>query len=378
MKRVALNALLLTPRLGGVGVYIRHLMQGMFAAKKDWKPLVFLAKKAVHPDSDLLNKDAIKRVNIYSLQPQIRILSEYFLWPRILKKHKIDLLHSPISYIPPGVTSPAIVTVHDLRYFHYPETYTRLRGKFLEKMIPKSAHSAARILTVSNATKKDIVKYLNVSADKIQVIYEGIDAARFQMRYSAENYQSIKMKYRLPDRYLLSVGHLEPRKNYERLFESLAILADRLNLKTHLVIVGQENWYFQKIYDKVKSLKLSDYIHFTGFVDDADLPALYQKADLFIAPSLFEGFGFTPLEAMAAGIPVAASNTSSHPEILGDAAAYFNPYDPEDMAQTIKKILTDNDLRMAFVRDGHEQVKKFTWNSCCEQTFQEYENVLAK
>ena len=378
MKRIALNALLLTPRLGGVGVYIRFLMRGMFSVQKDWKPFVFLSKKTIQSDPDFAKKDSVKAVNIRSLHPQVRLLSEFFAWPRILKRQKINLFHSPISYVPPGVKIPAIVTVHDLRYFHYPETYTRLRGKFLERIIPKSAHSAVKILTVSNATKKDIIKYLNVSADKIQVIHEGIDAARFQAQYSEQNYQSVKKKYRLPDRYFLTVGHLEPRKNYERLFESLAILAERYHIKIPLVVVGQENWYFQKIYDKVKKLKLSDSIHFTGFVNDADLPVLYQKADLFIAPSLFEGFGFTPLEAMAAGIPVAASNTSSHPEILGDAATYFDPYDPEEIAQTMRDVFSDMDLRSTFVQKGRRRVQKFTWDSCCAQTFREYEKVLAE
>lgn len=375
MKRVGINATLLGPRAGGIGVYMQQLLEGLPLTNETWQPCFFLTPEVKNQHTDTSDERFVS-FNFSSKNPLLRIPLEALAWRGVLAKQKIDLFHSPISYIPPGVSGPAVVTVHDLRYFHYPETYTRLRGKFLEKMIPRSLERAQRIIAVSESTKQDMIDLFGIDSEKIRVIHEGIHAETFQQPILEQTAQRVRKAYDLPVDYLLAVGHLEPRKNYELLFEAVRLLKDEHGITQHVVIVGQENWKFESIYERVKLLNLEHHIHFTGFVADDDLPAVYQMASVFVAPSLFEGFGFTPLEAMAAGVPTVVSNCTSHPEVCGDAALYFGPLDRNDLAQTLATVLNDNDLCSRLIERGHNRIKQFSWQTCCQQTADVYLECL--
>ncbi len=376
-KRVGINAIVLNPQSGGLGVYLTNLIDYLVREDVGFEPVIFLSSQYQAPTS-WLRSGLIRTLSVHSDQPINRILTEPFLWPKIIREHNIDLFHSPMSYIPLGVRVPAIVTIHDLRSFHDPKAYTMLRRQFLERMIMRSAERALRILTISEFTKQDIIKTLGIAANRIQVIHEGLDQARFQRSYTVEERMTLRRKYNLPAQYILTVGHLEPRKNYPRLLEAFHRLRQRENIEHGLVIVGRENWAFGDIYDTVERLNLSDAVRFTHFVDDKDLPALYQMADVFVAASLFEGFGFTPLESMAAGTPVASANTTSLPEVCGDSAWYFDPYNIEEMAQAILGLISDLQKRKEYVRRGYENVKRFDWKKSSQQTVREYENLLAQ
>ncbi|RPI02964.1 MAG: glycosyltransferase family 1 protein, partial [Calditrichaeota bacterium] len=270
------------------------------------------------------------------------------------------------------------ITVHDLRRFHFPETYPRLRGLFLDKMIPRSIEQATKIIAVSEFTKQDILKLFGIESEKVQVVHSGIDSHRFSTPASSARKEQIRRQYLLPELYILAVGHLEPRKNYAQLIEAYASMRAQKRISHHLVIVGQENWHYQNLYRRIKQLNLDSHVHFLGFVDFHDLPQIYQMASLFVAPSLFEGFSFTPLEAMAAGIPVAVSNTASHPEVCSDAAAYFDPYDVENMADTLLRLLDDSQFRQRLVHMGKKNILRFTWEKCIDETFKIYEELLNK
>ncbi len=375
MKRVGINATLLGPRAGGIGVYMQHLLDELSSGANSWQPCFFLRPEEMESYA-LPEDERFIPFKFSSRNPLLRIPLEALAWRVVLALQDIDLFHSPISYIPPGVNGAAIVTVHDLRYFHYPETYTRLRGKFLERMIPRSLERARRIITVSESTKQDMMNLFGIDSHKIRVIHEGIEIEKFQQPITEQTAQRVRKKYNLPLDYLLAVGHLEPRKNYELLFEAVRLLKDEYGIAQHVVIVGQENWKFESIYQRVKALHLDQHIHFTGFVAEHDLPAIYQMASLFVAPSLFEGFGFTPLEAMAAGAPTVVSNCTSHPEVCGDAALYFGPLDRDDLAQKIATVLNDDEFRALLVERGHKRIKNFSWQTCCDQTAAVYLECL--
>ncbi len=373
MKRVAFNALLLDPRAGGVAVYMKHLIGGMLETEHgQWQPRIFLRPEAMRafgysPSPEFVAVPVAHR-------PAGRIAEEFFAWRRLLRRHGIDLLHSPISYFTPGVPVPTIITVHDLRILHFPESYTPLRRAFLQKIIPWSVHHADHIIAVSHYTKSDLVERLKVPPDKVTVIHSGVEVERFAAPFSDEEKERVRRKYHLPREYVLAVGHLEPRKNYERLIEAFALLRRR-GVCHALVIVGRENWRFKSIYERVRRLGLGDAVRFTHFVDAEDLPLIYQMTSLFVAPSLFEGFGFTPLEAMAAGVPVAASNATSHPEVCGDAAEYFDPYDKEGTASVLERMLR-GDQRERLVEMGRRRVLQFRWEVCCRKTFELYKRWL--
>ncbi|MBN1155341.1 glycosyltransferase family 4 protein [candidate division KSB1 bacterium] len=243
-------------------------------------------------------------------------------------------------------------------------------------MIKNSAEKAEKIIAVSEFTKKDIIETLGIENEKIRVIHEGIDVNKFSDEFDDGILSKFEQSMNSFSPFILSVGHLEPRKNYVRLIQAYELLKRKYKIKHKLVIVGQKNWKFQKIYEEVDKLKLRSDVVFTNFVDIKHLVFLYQRADLFVTASTYEGFGFTPLESMAAGTPVAVSNCTSLPEIVGDAALLFNPFDPDDIAEKMYTILMDENTRTRLVKKGKENINRFSWNRCCEETVKLYDEVL--
>ena len=369
---IALNAILFTPKLGGMGVYLKNLINGLKQHDHAWDAYVFAAREMV-PLLEHENANFVP-IDFFDKHPLKRVIKEMFGWPKVLNGKDISLFHSPGEYIPLGIEVPAIVTAHDLRFAHFPKTYTKLRAAFLNSRVPHSLGQARAIIAVSEFTKTDMCQLYGIDPAKIHVIHEGIDAHYFQQKHHSP--EQVLKRYALMTPYILAVGHLEPRKNYIRLIKALKILRDEKTIDHKLLIVGQENWYFEEIYNSVHTLDMDDRVIFSGFVPENDLPSLYQNADLFVAPSTFEGFGFTPLEAMAADVPVCVSNITSHPEICGAAAAYFDPFEIDDIARAIYHVLSDTNTRQNLVEKGRQNVKRFTWRECCEKTFNLYDKIL--
>ncbi|MDZ7315972.1 MAG: glycosyltransferase family 4 protein [candidate division KSB1 bacterium] len=374
MKRLAINALLLDPQAGGIAVYIKNLIDGILQENaEDWMPKIIMRREIMraygyHGGSEFLP------VRVPT-KPVLRIFAEIILLHNLLQTNRIDLLHAPISYYLPNGGVPTIITVHDLRILHFPESYVPMRRYFLQRAIPWAAHHAFHIIAVSHFTKNNLMQRLNVPAEKVTVIHSGISFERFNITFCKGERERVRSRYGLPEKYFLAVGHLEPRKNYERLIEAFSILRRR-GIPHHLVIVGRENWQVYSIYERVRKLGLSGTVHFTRFVAPTDLPIIYQSSQVFVAPSLFEGFGFTPLEAMAAGVPVAVSNAASHPEICQNAALYFDPFDPKDMADKLELLLDDNSLRQELINRGFENIRRFSWKTCISQTLRVYQKCL--
>ncbi len=377
MKRVGINAIYLNRWSGGLGVYLHHLIDYLLAEPVEFRPVVFIASDFVAPPA-WKDSGALVFMPVKSYRPLARIGQEALLWRRFLARHRVDLLHSAISYIPVGVNVPTAVTIHDLRWFHLAKVCGRVRQAYLRTMIRYSARHACHIFTVSEFSRKDIVTTLRVPEVRVSAIYEGFDPEPFTRPVAAAHWAAVRRRYGVSTPYILSVGHLEPHKNFVRLLQAFHRLI-RVGTQAYtLVIVGKKSWGASQVYRAVEELGLHDRVVITGFVQADDLPPFYRHATAFVTPSLFEGFGFTPLESMAAGVPVAAARCGSLPEIVGQAALLFDPYDVVEMSHVMARLLGDQDLRRSLVRRGYQNLRRFDWRTCCARTAEELARIASR
>ncbi|MDR2649972.1 MAG: glycosyltransferase family 4 protein [Clostridiales bacterium] len=261
---------------------------------------------------------------------------------------------------PPGAAGRNIIVVYDMAYLAFPET-VRFRTKtMLDVSLKASVRRAAAIITISEFSKNEIVKYMGVSPERIAIAPGGVDTRVFYP-VGAERINKAKKKYSIPDTYLLYAGTLEPRKNIERLIEAYAKLVNEEPSAPPLVLAGRKGWLYESIFEKVESLGMEKRVIFTGYIDDADMPAILSGAMIFVFPSLYEGFGMPPLEAMACGTPTLTSTSASLPEVVGDAAVKADPYNAEDIKDGMKRLINDSALRGDLSAKGLERAKQFNW-----------------
>ncbi|MEX1019497.1 MAG: glycosyltransferase family 1 protein [Litorilinea sp.] len=300
--------------------------------------------------------------------------------PPVMQTARRELSRAPRLYhatehLLPYLSIPAILTVHDLIFESLPAYHTRLNRTFLRLAMPRFLAAATAIIAVSAHTAHDIVARYHVDTRKIHVIHEGVDA-HFQPASAAEKAR-VHARYADNAPYLLMVGTLEPRKNHATALRALQKL--RAAGRPHkLVIAGGQGWLFDSIQALVTELGLEDAVIFTGYVPAADLPALYSAADCFLLPSLYEGFGFPVLEAMACGTPVVCSNVSSLPEIAGDAARLVPPQDADALATAVGEILDHPRLAETLRRHGLANAARFRWDACAAATLDVYRATLAE
>ncbi len=285
---------------------------------------------------------------------------------------KVDLYHATDFTLPPtrGKTR-TLLTVHDLSFVRVPEAASPSLKSYLDVVVPRSVRRADHVLADSQATKDDLMALYNTPAEKITVLLSGVDT-----RFQRTETPSIRAKYQIPERpYILSVGTVQPRKNYARLIKALATL--RANgYDVGLVIVGGKGWLEDPIYETIRSTGMTDYVRMTGFADDADLPALYSQALITALPSLYEGFGIPVLESMACGTPVLTSNVSSLPEVAGDTGIMVDPSDQDAITGALERLLTDAALCADLSRRGLERAKTFTWDAAAQQLAGVYQSML--
>jgi glycosyltransferase involved in cell wall biosynthesis len=280
----------------------------------------------------------------------------------------VDVFHSPDFVLPPVRRARTILTVHDLTFMRVPQSAFPTVRAYLNQVVPRSVRRADLVLADSQCAKNDLVELLGIPPEKIEVVYAGIEP-RFHPFDDRSVLEPVRVRYCLPRRFILTVGTLEPRKNHVRLIEAFARLR-REGLK--LVIAGGKGWMYEEIFAKIEELDLRDEVIFPGFIADEDLPALYNLAELFAYPSLYEGFGIPPLEAMACGTPVVASNTSSLPEVVGQGGLLVSPTDVEALAEAMQRLLDDSALREQLVARGLVQARRFTWRAAAERLLEAY------
>lgn len=359
----------------GLGRYTRGLLHNLSILDKTNKYTIFITPeddKEYDITAPNFTKVVIK-IGHYTLAEQTKFLS-------ILNKYNFDLVHFLNFNHPLFYRRPFITTVHDLTMLLYPVGRSQksvVRKIAFKKVMVNAVKSATKAIAISNATKDDMVKYLGASANKIEVIYEGYDKI-YHNNYSVSTIDRIKEKYHLSKPYILFVSQWRPHKGLPQLIKAFEILKTKYQLPHDLVITGKPNQNFPDIISSIKNSKFSSSIKLPGFVDELDLPLLYAGTDAFIFPSFYEGFGLGPLEAMACGAAVVSSNLSCMPEILGDAAQYFDPHDITQMAEKIASVLTDKKIRSRLKKKSLLQAKKYSWHQMAQVTLALYQKTFDK
>jgi glycosyltransferase involved in cell wall biosynthesis len=285
-----------------------------------------------------------------------------------------QLYHATEHLLMPLRRVPTVLTVHDLIFRLFPQHHKRLNFWYLNVTMPLYCRRAGAIIAVSEATKRDLMRLYGVEESRITVVREA--AAPQFTPPSPDHVERVRIRYGLPDRYVLRVGTIEPRKNLDRLLEVIQQLR-KGGEAIPLVIVGSKGWLYQRFFRRLDELALGGLVHLPGYIPDADLPAVYGGATLAAEPSLYEGFGLPVLEAMACGVPVVCSRTSSLPEVGGQAARYFDPSDVSSMAHEILTVWRDAVLRDAMRQAGLARAARFSWERAAQETMTVYEAVLA-
>ncbi len=305
-------------------------------------------------------------------------------WPRLwthirlaaeLHRYPPDTLFVPAHVLPLSCPVPAVVTVHDLGYLHYPEAHRRFDRWYLNWTTRRHTRVAGHIIADSQATKDDLVHFYQAIPEQISVVYLGRDETLTPVK-EVELIAAVKAKYNLTGDYLLYLGTLQPRKNLVRLVDAFqqAITSLR-NESLKLVIAGRQGWLYADIFERVQHLGLADRVIFPGFIADADKPALLSGALAYVFPSLYEGFGLPVLEAMACGTPVLTSQVSSLPEVAGPAALLVDPHETAQITSGLIKLITNTHLRRRLIEQGFQQIQKFSWSQTATQVLEILENA---
>jgi len=305
---------------------------------------------------------------------EIRFMVTNLLLSKRLKAVKGYLYHEP-NYILAPYDGPCIDTIHDLSHIRYPGYHPRERVSHLEKHLQDSIDRSSHIITVSEFIKKEIIEILGVPGEKVTAIHNGVDES-FHTRRRDEA-MPILSKYGIADKeYLLTVGTFEPRKNLTGLVNAYSRLPEKIRAKYPLVIAGPKGWTTRPITKVISPIARNGQLQLLGYVPPDDLPFIYAGAHAFAFPSIYEGFGFPPLEAMASGVPVLTSNRTSMPEVASGAALLVDPEDIDGMTDLLKKLLLDEEFRRSAKTAGQKRASEFSWNACIEKTVGVYDMVL--
>ena len=293
-------------------------------------------------------------------------------------KDSADITHFFNYYLPPGVNGKKIVTVHDMAYKRFPETVRFKTKKMLDLSLKKSVNRSDLVITVSEFSKQEILSFFPECEGKIEVVYNGVDLNMFRPMSDQVMIKNVKQKYNVEGDFLLYLGTIEPRKNIERLLEAYSLLKKRLVTCPKLVLAGGKGWLDNRIFCTLDKLNLKDDVVFTGYVVDEDVPVLMNAARAFLFPSIYEGFGMPPLEAMACGVPVLTASVSSLPEVVGDAAVLVDPFSVESISSGMEKIISDENLRTQLSQKGKERASLFSWEIVTKKLYKIYEDLVQR
>ncbi|MFA6296658.1 MAG: glycosyltransferase family 1 protein [Patescibacteria group bacterium] len=374
--RIAIDARFFGPFGKGLGRYTEKLIKYLEKVDQKNDYTIFLRKENF--DYYIVeNKNFKKELADFKWYT----LNEQRNMPKVLKKGNFDLVHFPHFNVPLFYKGDFVVTIHDLILLDFPTKRTTtlgpikyaLKNMAYKKVISSAVKKAKKVITVSEYTKKRLIEHFDLDDDKIVVTYEACE--KIHPEKEVINKDFLRM-HKIEKNYLLYVGNAYPHKNLERLLKVFKNLR-KDNFDYQLVLVGKNDYFYQRLQDLAKELGLldSNQVVFYGFAKDSDLATLYQNASLYVFPSFIEGFGLPPLEAMSYGLPVVTSKTSCLPEILGDAAQYFDPKIEKDIADVILNVINDNILKEEMKSKGLEQVKKYSWERCAKETLDVYESL---
>ncbi len=357
----------------GLGRYTQKLIENLEKVDFYNQYFVFLRREnwnEYQPQRKNFTK-VLADIPWYTLREQVQM-------PRVLKKCGLDLVHFPHFNIPVAYEGKFIVTIHDLILFRYPTRKAStlsapayfLKKQAYRRVINHAVKKSEKIIAVSKHTKKDILENFKIHPEKIIVTYEGVDSAN---NLPPEPSETILKKYGIIKPYILYVGNAYPHKNLDRLILSFKEVVKNYS-SLNLVLAGKEDYFYKRL-KKFAADNHAKNMIFPDHIADNHLPIVYREAKLYVFPSLYEGFGLPPLEAMAEKIPVVSSNASCLPEILGNAAYYFDPRGISEMSEAIKKVLSNEALRKKLIVEGKKQILKYNWKKMAKETLEIYKSI---
>ena len=357
----------------GIGTYIRNLLRQLARIDHDTEYVLLCRESDLEIAAQLGPnfRGVLEPSPNYSLREQLHV-------PWVLHRERPDVYHAPHYVLPAGVRCRSVVTIHDCIHLMFPQY---LPNKAAYAYARASMWAAARrsscILTVSEASKRDILHFFDVPPEKIVVVYNAIDD-HFWVEPPAEDVARVRERYQLDHDFVLYVGNIKPHKNLVRLIEAFAEFRKAGFDAVKLLIIGDEISRLPALRRAVHRHKLHKHVRFLGYLPDHTLAILYRLARAFVFPSLYEGFGLPPLEAMASGTPVITSNVSSLPEVAGDAAMLVDPYDVDSIVDGLRRVVSDSALAADLRRRGMERAREFSWERSVEKTREVYREIGGK
>ena len=362
--RVALCVDALAPQPGGIGRYTWELAKGL-AAREDMDSLKFFGRgRLIDEPGRLIDSDKLPHQN--------RLLRRIDAW-RMKRVLRSSLVHGPNYFLPPTAES-GVITVHDLSVFRYPETHPAARVRAFEKLFKSSLDRSTHIITDTETVRREVIDTFSIPPGMVTAVHLGVDP---RFKPSDTSSATVVSSWDLtPGKYGLCVSTLEPRKRILELLLAWERLPSELRLEYPLVLAGGSGWENEALHKEIGRGTAEGWLRLLGFVDDALLPELYAAAALFIYPSIYEGFGLPPIEAMASGVPVIVSNSSCLPEVCGDAARFVDPDDAPVFASVIQDSLLDAAWRKEAVVRGLERAGLFSWDRCVNETVAVYRKVI--
>ncbi len=373
--RIGIDATALPPEPVGAGNYIIQLIRSLTSLDSCDEWVIFAQKHG----QELINLPEMPSVNwvlTAEKKPAHRLLWEQITLPGLAKTAKIELLHSLHYTRPVKLPCASVVTFHDMTFFLYPEYHTRAKRIFFPRAIHYSAKHAEALIAVSESTRRDAMKILKISPEKIHAIPLGINT-EFHRIHDTQVLEDCRQKYDLPETFILYVGLVEPRKNLPLLLEAYHDLSAQTQ-SPPLVIVGRFGWGVEEVKQQITRLGIQERVIFTGYVPTCDLPSIYTLAEIFVYPSIYEGFGFPPLEAMACGAPTITSAVSAMQDHVGEAGVLLPPDDCSALTQAMLRLLNEPELRRKYAAAGPVRAAEFSWEKTAAKTREVYRQVLQK
>jgi glycosyltransferase involved in cell wall biosynthesis len=371
--RIGINLLYLLPGVvGGTETYAFSLLHALSKIDQRNEYIVFLNRESA--ELQLPTKSNFRKIicPVTARSRLLRYFWEQFVLPFQAGKYRLDLLHS-LGYVQPlHLPCSSVVSIHDVNFHSSAPYLSRVKRVVLRFFVTQSARKADHVITISQASKNQIISVLGVPAEKVTVTH----LAAKEARVHAVGFDVLCQRFHIQKPYILALSSLSPHKNMPALIEAFAIIREKCSVEERLVLAGHAPIGKGFLATFVEEKRLGSCVTFTGYVSDEVLASLYGNAELFVFPSLYEGFGIPILEAFTYGTPVALSNVASLPEVAGDAASYFNPQNTEEIAGTIIHMLQDKALQAKLVLKGKERAKLFTWESSARRTLETYEQVM--
>jgi glycosyltransferase involved in cell wall biosynthesis len=371
-RKIGIDTTAITLNSLGVHNYVYELSKNLLSIDQSIQYVLYCQKAVPHQFKTYAKKAELKIAPIKN-----RKLCEQVWLSFVAPANNLDLLHCPAWGLPLYYPKKTVLTLHGLGWRFIPDMHDKKVSMYLRWRAERSARNATRLIAISQATKEAYVEHLGIPEDKIDVVHHGVNTDLFSQQVGMKRIERIRNRYALPPSFILYVGAMFKHKNIDTLIRAYSLLSGRKGFeRIGLVIAGQKSLQYEYLRKLAINLGIDEKVRFTGYFPAVDLNALYKASNLFVFPSLYEGFGLPVLEAFASGVPLVASDIPALSEIAGDAAILVDPKNTDELAYAIEKVLLDESLQKDMIEKGLKRAKQFSWKKTAEKTLNTYKKVL--